>query len=732
MKTLAHNLSLLLVFTLPSYADLVAHWSLEEGSGAVATDSTANNNIGTIAGGALWNTSDLPPVPSGTSAALTMDGIDDQIDIVGYKGISGTGDRTIAAWIKTEINSTAQDKAIASWGTNAATQKWTFRIQTGNGTPGAIRIEANGGYVVGNTIVTDAQWHHVAVTWANDGSPDILDAKLYVDGVLDAEFGSFDTPPSASQSVAINTAVGADVRIGDDFQTTHNWAGAMDDVRIYDEALDADAISALAVASPILTSFEASEEVISSGSSVDLSWISSPSNDALSIDNGVGDVLGLSMISVSPTTNTTYTLTGTRGAKTNERQVTVLVDSAPLIEGLINLGSATLIEGQSTTIRWAVVGEASLSMNGTDVSGLDEIVLSPTETTTYTFSATNAFGTTNSEFIITVLDVDSPDLGWTANDLPDGALSQWDPVINTTGNEGITFINTTGGEVQSGLSNFTSVSSWVNSPGYNLSSNPLDSWQDGLGDIVTKQDVSWEMVFRPGDFSGTHVLFNAGGNGDGTAIVLTDSTLDFRIQTADTDAERLIISTDLSALGSATDFFHIVATADVGTGTPGIATLYVNGELVASATSTSTSPIDDWDGGDLTELGKGANIPTSTAFPFDPFTGDIALFNYYGARLLNASQVAAKYSAISGQAGGLTITSITYDGNASEIRLTFTSVPGRSYALDTTTDLAATEWLEIDDFILADDLVTTVVLSGINLPDPENLRRFYRIRPGIN
>lgn len=730
MKTGTHNFLFLLLLALPSQAELVAHWSLEEGTGGVAADSTANNNIGTIAGSTLWSTTDLPPVPSGTSAALQMDGIDDQIDIVGYKGISGTGDRTISAWIKTSIDSTTQDMAIASWGTNAGTQKWTFRIQTGNGTPGAIRIEANGGYMVGNTIVTDTQWHHVAVTWANDGSPDILDAKLYVDGVLDAEFGNLGTPPSASQSVAINTAVGADVRIGDDFQLTHNWEGGMDEVRIYDEALDADAISLLAIDDPILTSFEASEEVIASGSSVNLSWISGLSNDSLSIDNGVGDVLGQSMISVTPTTTTTYTLTGTRGPNSTQRQVTVLVDSAPLIEGVINLGSATLLEGQSTTIRWEVLGETSLSLNGTDVSGLDEIVLSPTATTTYTFSATNSFGTLISEFVITVLDVDSPDLGWTATGLPDGPLSQWDPAINATGNEGITFINTTGGEVQSGLSNFTSVSTWVNSPGYNLSSNPLDSWQDGFGDIVTKQDVSWEMVLRPGDFSGTHVLFNTGGNGDGTAIVLADSTLDFRVQTADTDAERLIISSDLSALGSATDFFHIVATADVDAGTPGTATLYVNGELVASA--SSASPIDDWDGGDLAELGKGANIPTSTTFPFDPFTGDIALFNYYGARILNDSQVASEYEAISGQGGGLTITAITYDGAASEIRLTFTSVPGRSYALDSTTDLSAAEWSEIRDSILADDIETTVIHSGITLPDPENLRRFYRIRPEVN
>ena len=412
MKLAKIPLVLLALSHLGLRADLVAHWTLEEGTGATAGDSTANGRTGTIAGTTLWNTTDLPPVPAGTTAALAMDGVDDQINIVGYKGISGTGDRSVSAWIKTELNSTAQDMGIVSWGSNSATQKWTFRIQTGNGTAGAIRVEASGGFFVGNTVVTDAEWHHVAVTWENDGTPNIQDAKLYVDGVLDAEFGSIDSPPSASQSVAINTAVGSDVRIGDDFSLTHNWRGGIDEVRIYDEALDAAAIAELAIGDSILSTFEASEEAVASGAPVELSWASDPANDTLTIDNGVGAVSGLAKTTVNPTVTTTYTLTGTRGGGTAELQVTVLVDTAPLINEVINRGSETLLEGQSTTIFWDVFGEASLSMSGNDVTGLDRTELSPTETTTYTFAATNAFGTTTSEFTLTVIDASNPDLGW--------------------------------------------------------------------------------------------------------------------------------------------------------------------------------------------------------------------------------------------------------------------------------------------------------------------------------
>jgi hypothetical protein len=436
------------------------------------------------------------------------------------------------------------------------------------------------------------------------------------------------------------------------------------------------------------------------------------------------------MITVNPTVTTTYTITGNRGGDTLQREVTVLVDSAPLLNSFTNAGSETILAGQSTLVRWDAFGEVSLSINGTDVTGQEFIDLSPTETTTFTLTATNPFGTTTKELTVTVLDGNIPDLGWEAAGLPDGNLGQWDPAINTTGNNGITFINNTGGEVQSGTSNFTGVTSWVNSPGYNLSSNPADSWQDGLGDLATKADVSWEMVVRPGDFNGTHTLFNTGGNGDGTAIVLTDSTLDFRFQTANTDEGRIIISTDLAALGSASEFFHIVATADVGSGVVGTSTLYVNGQLIAGPIS-STGIIDDWDGGDLAELGKGGNIPAGNPFTFDPFNGDIAVFNYYGGRILNASQVLEKYTAISGGAIGLAITAIDYDLSSGEIRLTFNSVPGRTYALETTLDLTAANWLEIDDSIAAEDTQSIVVINESFLTDPGAARRFFRIRPGV-
>ena len=239
------------------------------------------------------------------------------------------------------------------------------------------------------------------------------------------------------------------------------------------------------------------------------------------------------------------------------------------------------------------------------------------------------------------------DLGWTVDAEPEGLLANWIPSTNTTGNTLFQFVNNTGGTVVSGVSNFSPITKWVNSPGYNLSANPNDSWQDGLGNPATQENASWELIFRPGDFTGIHTLFNSGGNGDGIAFTMNGSTLDFRFQDANSATQRVIVSTDLSTIGAETDFYYVVGVVDVDTALAGTGWLYVNGVLVDGPT-TSTGTINDWDGGDLAELGKGNNIPGGNPFNPAAFTGDIAEFNYYGGELLDAAFIQTRFQNYAG------------------------------------------------------------------------------------
>ena len=220
----------------PARAGLVAHWPLDEGSGLTTAD-VAGGNTGTLVNGPAW-TPNAAPTTFANPYALSFDANNDYVVATGYKGVTGTNARTVAAWVRT---SSTGDGGIVTWGANVAGQKWVFRMQDDNGTIGAMRIEVNGGYVVGSSIVGDNQWHHIAVAFPGGGLNNVTDCLLYVDGKLE--------PVSAQQSQAINTASSADVAIGRDRGTTPDrftFPGLIDDVRIYGHALSLAEIQALA------------------------------------------------------------------------------------------------------------------------------------------------------------------------------------------------------------------------------------------------------------------------------------------------------------------------------------------------------------------------------------------------------------------------------------------------------------------------------------------------------
>jgi hypothetical protein len=76
---------------------------------------------------------------------------------------------------------------------------------------------------------------------------------------------------------------------------------------------------------PNIASFTASPSSIISGMSVTLSWGAVTNADSAEIDQGIGGVETPGSRTVSPTVNTTYTLTARCGANVATRQVTVLV-----------------------------------------------------------------------------------------------------------------------------------------------------------------------------------------------------------------------------------------------------------------------------------------------------------------------------------------------------------------------------------------------------------------------
>ena len=207
-------------------AELVAHWRLDEGSGTTPTDTSGNGRHGEFVGSPDWAV--------GVSGGALRVSQGNYMVVPGYTGVLGTNARTCSAWIKTLTT----NGVIFGWGLLGPGNKWILRVNH-LGVDGELRCEVHNGYHYGTTKINDDEWHHVAVVLEDDGSPDIEETKLYVDGELETTGDLADEP--------INTIEDMDVTIGQNPHASDRWFdGLLDDVRIYDHALtESELLSAM-------------------------------------------------------------------------------------------------------------------------------------------------------------------------------------------------------------------------------------------------------------------------------------------------------------------------------------------------------------------------------------------------------------------------------------------------------------------------------------------------------
>ncbi len=202
---------------------LKGHWIFNEGTGTTAEDSSGFGNHGKIIG-ATWVVTDK------FANTLELDGIDDYIEIKGYKGVLSAKSRTVTAWIKTAAN---KQMNIISWGNISAGEKWllsTMGAGSRSEPSGVLRLDVSGGYITASTRVTDGQWHHIAAVFQNNDTANVTDVMLYVDGESD-ELTKV-VPQEIHTTIGTNVLIGAPCDGSDRF-----FEGLIDDVRIYERAL---------------------------------------------------------------------------------------------------------------------------------------------------------------------------------------------------------------------------------------------------------------------------------------------------------------------------------------------------------------------------------------------------------------------------------------------------------------------------------------------------------------
>jgi len=185
-------------------------------------DGSAFDSSGYIREGSLAGDPNFVPDPE-RGQVLSLDGDGDYMQITGYKGITGIQPRTVCAWINTPA---AGD--IVSWGDTAG-QIWSFYIDVS----GHLRVNTwGGGNLIGAEDLRGTGWRHVAVTY----EPQTQSAVLYVDG-----------SEHASGTLQVDTDSDMDVKIGVLSEVNHRYFnGRIDNVHIYNRALDKGEIAALA------------------------------------------------------------------------------------------------------------------------------------------------------------------------------------------------------------------------------------------------------------------------------------------------------------------------------------------------------------------------------------------------------------------------------------------------------------------------------------------------------
>ena len=166
---------------------------------------------------------------------------------------------------------------------------------------------------------------------------------------------------------------------------------------------------------PTILSFTASPSSVTPGGSTTLTWNTLNATSASIAGIGAVPASGSQVINTTGTGGITFYLTATNSAGSSSANTTVTVGSAytPPLTGsppvaALYLSPSSITSGGSATLSWMTSGASSLYINNgvknlvgvTGASG--SISVSPSFTTTYTLTASNAYGNTYSSQVLTV------------------------------------------------------------------------------------------------------------------------------------------------------------------------------------------------------------------------------------------------------------------------------------------------------------------------------------------
>ncbi|MDD5216846.1 MAG: PEP-CTERM sorting domain-containing protein [Candidatus Omnitrophica bacterium] len=228
MKTFLFSLVVLTAFfAQPVHANVLGSWDFDQTSGTTLPDVSGNGNTGV-----LQNMTDSNWVPGIFGNALSFNGIDQWVDFPSTSAAihSLNGAMTVELWLKANASDQKDialifDKSHGFYGHNG----WCFQY---------VKADQTLQFAFGNLVgwidvraknVFDGEWHYVAGTY------DMSYLKLYVDGELKASLPSSYVQGTNPRPLEMGSSLYSGTRY-------RYFAGSLDDVALYDVALDAEII----------------------------------------------------------------------------------------------------------------------------------------------------------------------------------------------------------------------------------------------------------------------------------------------------------------------------------------------------------------------------------------------------------------------------------------------------------------------------------------------------------
>ncbi len=197
----------------PQAANLVAHYTFDEGTGTRVGDSSGKGNHGTANGNPKW----LQGILGG---AMLFDGSDDFVNCGHGASVSNVDSVSVSVWVN--AGAVARDHKIAS-NQNNATGGYKLGVYSGNDmVEFEIRNSANAATLnraaLGGTALKVDTWYHVVGVYEKGQA-----IRTYVNGRLDRELPT---------TVVAGVSTG-DLMLGREAPTgAYWWLGQMDDLRV--------------------------------------------------------------------------------------------------------------------------------------------------------------------------------------------------------------------------------------------------------------------------------------------------------------------------------------------------------------------------------------------------------------------------------------------------------------------------------------------------------------------